>query len=44
MKDIKEFQKLFKVTFPVEAHYKYYAQTMMKSPFYAGFGKVMEEY
>jgi len=44
MKDIREFQKLFKVTFPVEAHHKYYIDTMMKSPFYAGLGNVVKDF
>lgn len=44
MKDLKEFQKLFKVTFPVEAHSMYYITTMMKSPFYAGLGNVVKSF
>lgn len=44
MKDIGEFQKLFKVTFPVEEHYQYYIDTLMKSPFYAGIGNVVKEF
>ena len=44
MKDIEEFQKLFKVNFPVVEHHQYYTDTLMKSPFYAGLGKLVEEY
>jgi len=44
MKDIVEFQKLFKVNFPVEEHHQYYTDTLMKSEFYAGIGKMIEEY
>lgn len=44
MKDIKEFQKLFKVNFPVVEHHQYYIDTLMKSPFYAGLGKVVTDF
>jgi len=44
MKDIAEFEKLFKVNFPVEEHHQYYAETLMRSPFYAGFGGVIKEF
>jgi len=44
MKDIAEFQKLFKVNFPVEEYYQYYLDTMMKSPFYAGVGLLVKEF
>lgn len=44
MKDLDDFQKLFKVNFPVEEHHQYYLDTMMKSPFYAGVGLLVKEY
>jgi hypothetical protein len=44
MKDIEEFQKIFKVNFPVTEHYQYYLDTMMKSEFYAGVGVLVKEY
>jgi len=44
MKDVKEFQKLFKVNFPIEEHHKYYTETLMKSPFYAGLGKLISDF
>jgi hypothetical protein len=44
MKDIKEFQKLFKVNFPVEENHQYYIDTMMRSSFYAGLGNVVKEF
>jgi hypothetical protein len=44
MKDVQEFQKLFKLTFPVEGHSDYYINTLMKSPFYAGLGKKVKEF
>jgi hypothetical protein len=44
MKDISEFEKLFKVNFPVQEHHQYYTETLMKSPFYAGFGNVIKEF
>jgi len=44
MKDIAEFQKLFKVNFPVTEHSQYYIDTLMRSPFYAGLGNVVKEY
>jgi len=44
MKNIAEFQKLFKVTFPVLEHHQYYIDTMMKSPFYAGLGLIIKEF
>ena len=44
MKDIAEFEKLFKVNFPVQEHHQYYLDTMMKSPFYAGIGIAVKEF
>ena len=44
MKDIEEFEKLFKVNFPVQEHHQYYTETLMRSPFYAGFGGVIKEF
>ncbi len=44
MKDISEFEKLFKVNFPIIEHHQYYINTLMRSPFYAGLGKLIEEY
>lgn len=44
MKDIREFQKLFKVNFPMEEHHQYYIDTLMRSSFYAGLGNVVKEF
>lgn len=44
MKDISEFEKLFKVSFPVREHHKYYIDTLMKSPFYASLGVLINEF
>jgi len=44
MKDIAEFQKLFKLNFPVQENHQYYINTLMCSPFYAGLGLVVEEF
>lgn len=44
MKNISEFEKLFKLNFPVRENYEYYIDTLMKSPFYAGLGKLVEEF
>lgn len=44
MNNLEDFQKLFKVNFPVEEHYQYYLDTMMKSPFYAGVGLLVKEF
>lgn len=44
MKDLAEFEKIFKVTFPVEEHYKYYIDTLAKSPFYAGLPNLVKEF
>lgn len=44
MKNISEFEKLFKLNFPVLENYEYYIDTLMKSPFYAGLGKLVEEF
>lgn len=44
MKDVKEFEKLFKLNFPVEGHHQYYIDTLMKSPFYAGLGNKIKEF
>jgi len=44
MNNINEFKKLFKVTIPVNEHHKYYIDTLMKSEFYAGLGKKVEEF
>lgn len=44
MKDISEFEKLFKVNFPVQEHHQYYIDTMMRSPFYAGIGIAVKEF
>jgi len=44
MKDIKEFQKLFKVNIPVTEHAQYYIDTLAKNSFYAGLPKLVKEY
>ncbi len=44
MKDLKEFQKLFKVNFPLEEHHQYYINTLRRSPFYAGIGNTVKEF
>ncbi|MEK6828512.1 MAG: hypothetical protein AABY15_00065 [Nanoarchaeota archaeon] len=44
MKHVDEFQKLFKLNFPVEKHHQYYIDTLMKSSFYAGLGKVISDF
>lgn len=44
MKQIGEFQTLFKLNFPVEENYEYYINTLMKSPFYAGLGNVIKDF
>lgn len=44
MKDISEFEKLFKVNIPVQQHYEYYIETLRKSEFYAGIGAVAKEF
>jgi hypothetical protein len=44
MKDIAEFEKIFKVTFPVKEHYRYYIDTLAKSPFYAGLPSLVKEF
>lgn len=44
MKDISEFEKLFKVNIPVHKHYEYYVETLSKSAFYAGIGAVAKEF
>lgn len=44
MKDIVEFEKLFKVTFPVLEHHQYYIDTLAKNAFYAGLPNVVKEY
>lgn len=44
MKHIDEFQKLFKLNFPLEIHHQYYIDTLMKSSFYAGLGKVIVDF
>lgn len=44
MKDIAEFEKIFKVTFPVREHYRYYIDTLAKSPFYAGLPNLVKEF
>jgi len=44
MKNLEDFQKLFKVNFPLGEHYEYYIETLMKSPFYAGLGVLAKEF
>jgi hypothetical protein len=44
MKDISEFEKLFKVNIPVQEHFEYYIDTLKKSAFYAGIGIVVKEF
>jgi len=44
MKNLEDFQKLFKVNFPLEEHHEYYMETLMKSPFYAGIGALAKEF
>jgi len=44
MKNVQEFQKLLKLTFPIEENSDYYIKTLMKSPFYAGLGKKVKEF
>lgn len=44
MKNTREFQKLFKVNFPVDKHHQYYIDTLMKSPHYAGLQKVVRDF
>ncbi len=44
MKDISEFEKLFKVNIPVQEHFEYYIDTLKKSAFYAGIGLVVKEF
>ncbi len=44
MKDLSEFQKLFKLNFPVAENHQYYIDTLMRSPFYAGLGLVVKEF
>lgn len=44
MKDISEFEKLFKVNFPVQEHFEYYIETLKRSAFYAGIGEVVKEF
>ena len=43
MKDIAEFEKLFKVNFPVQEHHQYYLDTMMKSPFKEYYNKPLNK-
>lgn len=44
MKNVQEFQKLLKLTFPIEENSDYYIKTLMKSSFYAGLGKKIKEF
>jgi len=45
MKDIEELKKLFAdIKIPITEHHKYYIDTLMKSPFYAGIENVVKEF
>ena len=44
MKDLTEFQKLFKVNIPVKEHAQYYIDTLARDSFYAGLPNLVKEY
>lgn len=44
MKDIKEFEKLFKINIPVYEHADYYLDTLKKSSFFAGIRNAVSEF
>lgn len=44
MKKQDEFEKLFDLKVPIKKNFQYYVDTLMKNPFYAGLGKLIDEY
>lgn len=44
MKDLKEFQKLFKFNFPIEDNYEYYVETLSKSIEFSDLGGLIKDF